>query len=407
MTTSRAASGNGTHVSSATLGVLAALMAYAPLSIDMVLPGLPTALADLGASPASLRMVTAATFVGLGVGQAVGGPLSDRVGRRRPSIGSALAFAVAAIGCATAQSMLWLQIASLLMGAAAAVGVVASRASIRDCASDDSAAHLLSRIWAVAGFVPVTAPLAGALIFNSGGWRLTYEMQAAYGLVFAAVMYFKFEETMHVDARHEGSHGDTLRMAFALLRDRRFLSYAGALTGGYVAFIGYVSAAPFIFQRTHGWTPSQFSALYSLNALAGVLATRWNTRRVLRVGAHPMLILGLRMVAVAAIIIVAGGLFDSVWVVAAGCMLIVAAWGPTMNNNIALAMSSQSVASGTASAVLGIISFAFGGVVSALVGAAGGVSPITTGFIMLAGVSISGLFIWLVHTHEVSSELTS
>lgn len=407
MTTSRAASGNGTHVSSATLGVLAALMAYAPLSIDMVLPGLPTALADLGASPASFRMVTAATFVGLGVGQAVGGPLSDRVGRRRPSIGSALAFAVAAIGCATAQTMLWLQIASLLMGAAAAVGVVASRASIRDCASDDHAAHLLSRIWAVAGFVPVTAPLAGALIFNSGGWRLTYEMQAAYGLVFAAVMYFKFEETMHVDSRHEGSHGDTLRMAFALLRDRRFVSYAGALTGGYVAFIGYVSAAPFIFQRTHGWTPTQFSALYSLNALAGVFATRWNTRRVMRIGAHSMLVLGLRMVALAAAIIVIGGLFESVWLVAAGCMLIVAAWGPTMNNNIALAMSSQSVASGTASAVLGIVSFSFGGVVSALVGAAGGVSPITTGFIMLAGVSISGLFIWLVHTHEVSSELTS
>ena len=40
-------------------------------------------------------------------------------------------------------------------------------------------------------------------------------------------------------------------------------------------------------------------------------------------------------------------------------------------------------------------------------GAAGGVSPITTGLIMLAGVSISGLFIWLVHTHDVSSELSA
>lgn len=407
MTKTRAATGNGTHVSSATLGVLAALMAYAPLSIDMVLPGLPAALADLGASSASFRMVTSATFVGLGVGQAIGGPLSDRVGRRRPSIGSALAFAIAALGCATAQSMLWLQVASLLMGAAAAVGVVASRASIRDCAADDNAAHLLSRIWAFAGFVPVTAPLAGALILNSGGWRLTYEMQAAYGLVFAAVMFFKFEETMLIESRHEGSHRDTLRVGVALLRDRRFLSYAGTLTGGYVAFIGYVSAAPFIFQRTHGWTPSQFSALYSLNALAGVLATHWNTRRVMRIGAHEMLMLGLRMVAVAATIIIAGGLLHSVWVVAAGCMLIVAAWGPTMNNNIALAMSSQSVASGTASAVLGIVSFGVGGVVSALVGAAGGVSPVTTGIIMLAGVGISGLFIWLVHTHDVSSELSS
>ena len=407
MTKTRAAAGNGTHVSSATLGVLAALMAYAPLSIDMVLPGLPTALADLGASSASFRAVTSATFVGLGLGQAIGGPLSDRVGRRGPSIGSALAFAVASLGSALASTMLWLQITSFLMGASAAVGVVAARASIRDCASDDGAAHLLSRIWAFAGFVPVGAPLLGALIFNLGGWHLTYELLAGYGLVFALVMYFRFEETMHVDSRHEGSHGDTLRVAFMLLRDRRFVSYAGALTGGYVAFIGYVSAAPFIFQRLHGWTPTQFSAFYSMNALAGVFATRWNTRRVMRIGAHDMLMLGLRMVAVAAVIIVAGGVLDSVWLVAAGCMVIVGAWGPTMNNTIALAMSSQSVASGTASAVLGISSFSFGGVVSAVVGAAGGVSPITTGFIMLAGVSISGLFIWLVHTHDVSSELSA
>lgn len=407
MATTSAASGNGTHVSSATLGVLAALMAYAPLSIDMVLPGLPTALTDLGASSASFRMVTSATFVGLGIGQAIGGPLSDRIGRRRPSIGSALAFAVAALAAAFSPSMVLLQVSSFLMGAAAAVGVVSARASIRDCASDDSAAHLLSRIWAFAGFVPVAAPLLGALFFNLGGWRSTYAILAGYGLVFAGVMYWRFEETMHIGSRHEGSHRDTLRTGFALLRDRRFMSYAGVLTGGYVAFIGYVSAAPFIFQRLHGWTPAQFSAFYAFNAFAGVMATRWNTRHVLRVGAHEMLLLGLRSVAVAAAIVVAGGVFDSVWLVACGCLCIVAAWGPTMNNNIALAMSSQSVASGTASAVLGIVSFGFGGVVSALVGAAGGVSPVTTGCIMLTGVAASGLILRFVHTHAVSSELSS
>ena len=384
--------------------MLAALMAYAPLSIDLVLPGLPTALTDLGASASSFRLITSTTFVGLGIGQSIGGPLSDRVGRRRPSLGSALAFALAALGCALAQTMLWLQAASLLMGAAAAVGVVSSRASIRDLASDDGAAHLLSRIWAVAGFVPVLAPLVGALIFNGGGWRLTYSMLTVYGLVFAAVIYLKFDETMPPSSRHIGTHTDTIRVGLRLLADRRFRSYAGALTGGYVAFIGYVSAAPFIFQRLHGWSPTQFSALYACNALAGVLATRWNTSRVLHVGAHGMLRVGVRAVAFAALIIIAGGLLDSVWIIAIGCMLVVAAWGPSMNNNIALAMSSQSVASGTASAVLGITSFTFGGVVSAAVGAAGGVSPVTTGCIMLVGVAVAVAFIQVAGRVESETE---
>lgn len=395
------------HVAPAALGVLAALMAYAPLSIDLVLPALPSAMEEFGAGTSSFRVVTSATFIGLGIGQAVGGPLSDRVGRRRPSIGSALAFSAAAAACALAQTLLWLQLASLLMGAAAAIGLVSARAAIRDLASDDHAAHLLSRIWAFAGFVPVMAPLLGAFLFNTGGWRLTYEMQTLYGLLFALVMFLKFEETMPGHARHEGTHGDTLRVGWALVRDRRFLSYAGALTGGYVAFIGYVSAAPFIFQHIHGWTPTQFSAFYALNAFTGVMATRWNTRRVMRTGAHAMFVGGLRACVLAGALVILGGAIGSVWVVAAGCMVMVASWGPTMNNAIALAMSSQSVASGTASAVLGLVSFCFGGAVSALVGAAGGVGAITTGLIMLAGIGIAALFITVVHTHELSKELAA
>ena len=92
-----------THVNAAMFGVLAALLAYAPFSIDVVLPALPTAMLEFGAGAASFRLVTSATFIGLGIGQAIGGPLSDRIGRRRPALGSAIAFAVAATGCATAR----------------------------------------------------------------------------------------------------------------------------------------------------------------------------------------------------------------------------------------------------------------------------------------------------------------
>lgn len=393
------------HVDGATLTMMAALVAFAPFAVDSVLPALPEAMTELGASSASFRLVSSATFIGLGIGQAIGGPLSDRVGRRLPSILAALAFAVAAFGCALAQSLPWLQLASLAMGAAASVGIVAARAAIRDLAADDHAAHLLARVWAIGGFVPVLAPLIGARILVLGGWRSIYFTLAAYGFLFAVTLWRAFPETQAEEARHTGTHGETLRIGLALIRDPRFLSYAGALTGGLVAFIGYVSAAPFIFQHIYGWTPGWFSVLYAFNGLVSVLITRWTTRHIARIGAHTLLVRGLLLCAVAGVIVIVGGVLDSVWVIAIGFIWLLASWALSMNNAVALAMSSQSVASGTASAALGVFSYAAGGLVSAAVGAMGGVGAVTTGVIMLLGVGVATFFIRFVHTHEVNQEL--
>lgn len=399
------ASDRATSVGSGTLLMLAALAAFAPFAIDTALPALPDAMERFGAGTSSFRLVTTATFIGLGIGQAVGGPLSDRVGRRLPAIGAAWAFAASALACSLAQSLLWLQVTSLMAGVSASVGIVASRAAIRDLAHGDQAAHLLARVWAVGGLVPVLAPLLGAGVFAVGGWRAIYVCLAAYGVVLAVTLTLRFRETQPFELRHAGTHADTWRLGLALLRDRRFLSYTGVLSGGMVCFISYVSAAPFIFQRLYGWSPIQFSFLYALNGLCSVIVTRWTTRHVVRIGAHRLLVRGLWLTSGAGAIVLLGGLLDSPWVIALGFLGLLCAWALSMNNIIALAMSSQSVASGTASAALGVASYVAGGLVSSLVGAAGGVGGATTGLIMLGGMAVAGAFLAFVHTHDVSEEL--
>jgi DHA1 family bicyclomycin/chloramphenicol resistance-like MFS transporter len=67
--------------------LLAALVAFGPLSIDMYLPSLPLIAQDLQAPESSIQLTISAFLIGLFIGMLFYGPLSDKYGRRRLLLG--------------------------------------------------------------------------------------------------------------------------------------------------------------------------------------------------------------------------------------------------------------------------------------------------------------------------------
>jgi MFS transporter, DHA1 family, multidrug resistance protein len=86
----------------AALLTLGLLSAFGPISLDLYLPALPLIGADLKASDASTQLTLSAALAGLALGQLIVGPLSDRVGRRRPLLVGLAGFAVLSVACAIA-----------------------------------------------------------------------------------------------------------------------------------------------------------------------------------------------------------------------------------------------------------------------------------------------------------------
>ena len=69
------------------IAVLGALVALGPLTIDMYLPALPKIADDLSVSSSVAQLTLTGTLAGLALGQLIVGPLSDSLGRRRPTDG--------------------------------------------------------------------------------------------------------------------------------------------------------------------------------------------------------------------------------------------------------------------------------------------------------------------------------
>lgn len=85
--------------------LLAALVAFAPLSIDTYLPSLPLIASDLHADAASVQLTISLFLAGLCLGMLVYGPLSDRYGRRPLLLGGMALYLVATVGCMFAGSV--------------------------------------------------------------------------------------------------------------------------------------------------------------------------------------------------------------------------------------------------------------------------------------------------------------
>lgn len=78
------------------LGVMSAM---APLLTDMYLPSLPEISSAFDISTSMTQLTLTMTMVGMAVGQILGGPVSDRLGRKVPLLIGMAGFTLASLGC--------------------------------------------------------------------------------------------------------------------------------------------------------------------------------------------------------------------------------------------------------------------------------------------------------------------
>lgn len=388
--------------SAQTVVVLGGLTMFGPLSLDLYLPALPQLADDLNASASAAQLSITACLVGLAVGQLLAGPLSDRLGRKRPLIIGLVAYLLASIACALAPSATVLIVLRLIQGLGGAAGIVISRAIARDLYSGSALMIFFSRLLLIAGLAPVLAPILGGQLSLIMSWRGIFGVLAGFGAVLLLAGWFGLKETLPPERRIVGGFRRTLQGYNTLLHDRFFVGCALSSGLAGATMFAYIAGSTFVLQRIYGMSPQGFSFVFGGISLGLVAAAQIGARIALVWPLTRVLGLGLMINlfgATALFVTVVTGLRMGVLIGA--LVVMVCAVGlifPTAN---ALAMADYPDLAGTASSLQGLSQFVFGAVAAPLVGIAGEhtavpLGIVTTGVSLLATASFTSLVLPVV-----------
>lgn len=348
---------------------LGALSGFWPLCLDMYLPALPNLPADLDSTAGAAQLTLSACIIGLAGGQLITGPLSDRLGRRRPLLVGVALFVVTSALCALTTSMPALIGLRLLQGAAGAAGIVIGRAIVADLFTGKVAAAYFSAIATINGLAPILAPVLGGQLLQAGSWRVVFWTLAGIGAVLLILAFVVLQESHPPERRTDSAATGTAAAFHLLLTDR---GYVGAVLAGAMvtaAMFGYISASPFVLQDGFGLSAQTFSLCFALNAVGIIVATQAGRMLLGRVGSVALLTAGVVQALVGAVLLAVTVL--SGWGLVptlVSLFVMVSAVGLALPHASTLAMGRHREIAGSASALLGLTQFALGAVAAPLVG---------------------------------------
>lgn len=215
------------------------------------------------------------------VGSALGGALTDRMGRKSVLIASLLLSSLSALGMGFAPTLTIFAAVAVIVGTLGQIGGPAHEAVVADLLPEGKRAEgygIIRVIFNVA--VIIAPPIAGLLIANS--YLTLFIVDAVISVIAASVVFFALPETKpqaHPDAKPE-----TMKQTFAgygrVFQDRPFVLFIGVTILMTLVYMNMNSTLGVFLRDERGLPELGYGALISINAIIVVVLQFWLTRRL-------------------------------------------------------------------------------------------------------------------------------
>lgn len=224
------------------------------------------------------------------VGSALGGALTDRMGRKSVIIASLLLSSFSALGMGLAPTLSIFIAVIVFVGTLSSIGHPAHEAVVADLLPPEKRAEGYGIIRVVFNIAVIIAPpIAGLLIANS--YLTLFIVDAVISVISAGIVLFGLPETK--PQAHAHAKPESMKQTFAgygrVFKDIPFLAFISVSIMMTLVYMNMNSTLGVYLRDQHGLPEISYGALLSINAIMVVFLQFWVTRRIEKY--RPMLIM--------------------------------------------------------------------------------------------------------------------
>ncbi|WP_237068179.1 multidrug effflux MFS transporter [Microbulbifer guangxiensis] len=351
---------------------LAALVALTPFAIDTYLPAIPAIAESLGSEVARVQHSVSSFLLGFAMGQLLGGPLSDRWGRRTVGTIGLIVFIASTfliLWTRTAEQLIVLRFTQAVGGG---FGTVICAAIVRDLYSGRDAARIISIISTMMLLAPLAAPVIGSVLVVVGSWQWIFLFLLGYALAMLVLVRTLLPETVSrfTRARRQSApKRHLLRNYGQVLRNRRALGFLGTQACVSGSMFIYITTAPFVFMEYFAVPAARFPLFFGACVVGLITMVQVNIRLLKRFEPRQILLAGVALQLLGCGLLLAGTLVGEPtllrWMLP--LLMVMACIGLTAPNAAACYLEFFPNISGSANALYGASLFITGGILGGLV----------------------------------------
>jgi DHA1 family bicyclomycin/chloramphenicol resistance-like MFS transporter len=345
--------------------LLAMLTAVAPFAVDMYLPAMQAMSVELS-TPIHYIEISVSTFLlGFAIGQLIGGPLSDRLGRK-PIIALGLTlFSITSLMLTQTESINQLLLLRALQAIGGGMATVNSSAMIRDLFSGDDIAKVLSMVAIVMMSAPLIAPMLGALVVKFFDWQAIFFSLAIYSLCVMLLLLWRLPESnprsKRIDSIAETPRPSLLQSYKQVLTHRQAMGYVMAISFAFSGMFVFITSSAFTYMEYFSVSVEMFPFLFGANVLVMMLMNRINLWALNHYSSKQILTTGLILQLGCGIaLIISSYSYSTLFIIVPLNMIFVGSLGLIAANAMAGTLNFFPNISGTATAVIGVTEFTLG-----------------------------------------------
>ena len=386
---------NSVRVRTGILALLTGLIfSIGPTTVDLSLPSMPSIQGAIGTTGMRVELTLTILFLGLTLTQFLFGAIADRYGRRRTILISLFIYSVGSFVAFVSGNLILFSIGRLGQAIGFGIAAMLIRAAVVDISDERRTAAVFSTAVTMVSLTSVAAPAIGGQILIHSSWRAVFLTMSLVGLGVLIAIALGLPETLSLQRRSRAKFSSVFSTYGALLKNRRFASFA-AIGACAAAFqFTYNTGGPTVVIDHYHVSVGTAGMLFSLIAVSIAVASQLNA--LLLKWLDPDRILSL---AVMLSVVASAALLLSVFTGAGGVaglvvslFMLISTIGFIMGNSMAGAISAAGDQAGAASALVGVMQFLFGTIGSAVVGlipdAAGRTMGVVVGVLSLMAVAM-------------------